>query len=85
MKAKIQAKIMGLERKAKFEGAGNVDVVGLTKLHLKSVSGKVDTRLNNAQLATMEAALFLKEVIADDLKIGSTITIIISDEDSGET
>ncbi len=84
MKAKIRAKIVGIERNAKFEGARNIDVVGLTKLTLISTSGRVDTTLNNAQLTTMSADLFLKEVIADGMKIGATITITVSDEENVE-
>lgn len=84
MKAKIRAKIMGIERNATFEGAPNTDVVGLTKLQLVSTSGKVETTLNNAQLVTLSADLFLKEMIANGMKIGATITITVSDEEENK-
>lgn len=84
MKAKIQAKIVGFERNATFESDSNINVVGLTKLSLISKNGKVDTRLNNAQTAAMRSDLFLKSIIASEMKIGAIITITISDEETEE-
>ncbi len=84
MKAKLRAKIIGIERNAKFEGAGNIDVVGLTKLQLVSTGGRVETALNNAQLTTLSADLFVKEVIANNMKIGAVITITVSDEEENK-
>ena len=81
MKAKLRAKIVGFERNAKFEGVGNIDVVGLTKLSLVSTAGKVDTDRSNAKLATFSGDIFVKDIIAHEMKIGATITISITDEE----
>lgn len=53
---------------------------GFVKLHL-DLKGKVDTRLVTAQDAELDALVMVKTIVADTMKIGSTITITVSDEE----
>lgn len=71
MKATLKAKITAVEK------AGG-DVV----LHLDTPSaGKVGVRAINAQDAFFNGKLKLKELVANEIKIGATITITVSDEE----
>ncbi len=73
MKAKLKAKILEISK----------DSNGNTILALQA-EGKVDTRLQNAQFTHFAGRLSLKEVIANEMKIGATITISITDEEVSE-
>ena len=53
---------------------------GLTTLLLEC-SGKVETKNINAQTSTMEVAVKLKSLVADELKLGTHLTIHLSDEE----
>jgi len=82
MKAKLRAQISDISKNVEVKD-GHTTVMSMTKLRLRA-KGKVeivDTTLNtNAQLAMFDGELALRGVIADQMKIGATITIIISDE-----
>lgn len=83
MKAKLTAKIKSISKKEEFK-SNSTNYPGMTKLELESTSGKVETTLNNAQFVGLNGSLFLREVIANQIKIGATITLIITDEGSDE-
>lgn len=81
MKAKLRAKLLEVEKNIIVEH-GKADHHGMTRIKFSS-GGKVETTLNtNAQLVFLNGDLFLKEVIADQIKLGANITIIISDEET---
>lgn len=80
MKAKLKAKILGVDKNATFRGS--TDVANMVKLRLESNNGKVDSASISAQFAALTGDLFLREVIANQVKIGATLTITISDEDT---
>jgi hypothetical protein len=44
-----------------------------------------DSKLVDAKKATMTARLTLKPVVADQFKLGTTITVLLSDEDEEVT
>lgn len=69
MKIKLQGKISEMRK----DSNGNV-TLSLT------TNGKVETHLLNAKDATMSSILIIKGVIADDIKLGSTLTVTVSDE-----
>jgi hypothetical protein len=73
MKAKLRAKITNV----------SMENHGLTVIAFKA-EGKVDTRLQNAQLTTMSGHFAIKDVIAGEMKIGSMITITLTDEEIDE-
>lgn len=72
MKAKYVGKIVSLE---KDEGDTHMVIEG---------KGKVDTRNIASQPTNVHATLTIKSAIADQMKIGATITFTISDEESDE-
>lgn len=84
MKVKLKATIMEVAKRTTFSGSGNVDVTNMVRLKIIANHGKVETTLNNAQLAALDGNLFLREVIANQVKIGATLTITISDEEADE-
>lgn len=84
MKAKLQAKVTSVAKGVKYDGAGNMNITNMTKLELVTTKGRVDTTLNSAQLVRLDGNLFLLEVIANQMKIGATLTITISDEETDE-
>lgn len=69
MKATFKGRVHQIDRKQ-----------DLTKLHL-DIKGKVDTRLVTAQEAELDALVMVKTIVADSMKIGSYITITVSDEE----
>lgn len=73
MRASFKGKISKILREEEG-GAGNVQI----QLDLK---GKVDTKAVNAKDASLALSLSLKPLIADEIKIGSTITVWLTDED----
>ena len=83
MKAKLQAKITEIVKDAKYESGK--DITGMVRLKLVTTQGRVDTTFISAQLARLNGDLFLKEAIANQMKIGSLITITISDEEEPDT
>ena len=72
MKAKLTGKIVSLERD------GDTTIVF-------EAAGKVDTRNIAAQPTELHATLSLKSMISDQMKIGSTITVTITDEEENES
>jgi hypothetical protein len=86
MKAQLKAKILGVERNAAttVPGSLNIHTGSLVKLKV-AAEGKIDTTLNNAQQIIMHGDLFVKEVIANQMKIGATIILLLSDEESNES
>lgn len=44
--------------------------------------GKADSKSVDARKASMTATLLLKTLVADELKLGSTITVLITDEET---
>ena len=83
MKAKLRAKVLEVVKDSQALTRGT-KYDGMTKLKIETINGKVDTTLNNAQFVVLNGDLFLKGVIADQMKIGATITINISDEEENE-
>lgn len=69
MKAKYTGKIKSVSKDG-----------GETTLLLECVD-KVDTRNLNAQTSSMEVAVKLKSLVADELKLGTNLTIHLSDEE----
>ena len=69
MKAKFTGKIFRISR-------GEAE----TKIEF-DVLGKVDTRLVSAQETSLDAVLMIKNIIADKMIVGTTFTIILSDEE----
>ena len=72
MKANLTGKIVSLEK-----SEGDTTIVF-------EADGKVDTRNIAAQPTSLHATLTIKSMIADQMKIGATITVTISDEDKDE-
>lgn len=72
MKAKLTGKIL------------SVDISqGEARLSIES-TGKVDTRNIAAQEVVFNGTVRMKALIANDMKIGASITITISDEEPNE-
>lgn len=74
MRATLKAKILGVEK------AGGDVVLTLDT----PVAGKVGTRVINAQDVYLSGRLKIKELIANEIKIGATLTITISDEEEND-
>lgn len=72
MKAKLKGKIAKVSR-----------LLTETRIEFSTV-GKVDTRLVTAQESALEGVLMIKNIIADQMTIGSTLTITVSDEEEKE-
>ena len=70
MKIKLRSKIDSAVR------GSNSTVISITGI------GKVETNNINAQEASLAGTLSLKSLIADKLSLGSTLTIIVTDEDT---
>ncbi len=83
MKAALQAKITEIIKDAELKN-GNTNIAGMVKLKLIATKGRVDTALNNAQFIGLIGELYLREAIANQIKIGATITINLSDEGPDE-
>lgn len=81
MKANIQAKVVEVVKDTE-PYLGSTIHTKMVKLRLVTTKGRVETSLNNAQTVILYGDLFLKEMVANQMKIGATITITISDEDS---
>ena len=75
MKAKLKAKILSVEK----AGANSGD----TRISLES-TGKVQTSNISAQDISLVGSLKLKSLIANEMRLGATITITISDEEENE-
>lgn len=72
MKAKLTGKIL------------SVDISqGEARLSIES-TGKVDTRNISAQEVTFNGSIRMKALVANEMKIGATITITVSDEEPNE-
>jgi hypothetical protein len=85
MKAKLQAKITDVSKGITYGNNGlGADISNMTKLIFQTTKGRVDTNLNNAQLIRLDGDLYLMGVIANQIKIGATLTITISDEEAAE-
>lgn len=74
MRATLKAKILSVEKQG-----GDV-ILSLDT----PTAGKVGIRAINAQDAFFSGKLKLKELVANEMKIGATITITISDEETTE-
>lgn len=72
MKATLKGKILKMDR-----------VNGNVELSIES-SGKVATTNIAAQEITLKGHILMKGLIADHLKMGSILTITVSDEESDE-
>lgn len=70
MKAKLRCKIASIQKDANY-----------IQLEISEIDGKVDTKMPPAQEIKMIGTLFLKPVIADHIKIGSTVSIDLAIED----
>ena len=75
MKSTLKGKIFSIEKDSHSHG------VVLLKVN---AIGKVDTKLLNAQEVSFNGTLILKQVIADEMKIGATLTITVSDDEPTE-
>ena len=73
MKVKLRTKIDSAVR------GSNSTVISITG------AGKAETSNINAQEASLTGTLSLKALIADKLSLGSTLTIIITDEEISES
>lgn len=71
MKASLKAKILGVEK-----NGGEVILTLDTP-----TAGKVGIRAVNAQDVYLSGKLKLRELVANEMKIGATITITITDEE----
>ena len=80
MKAKLKANIVNVSKNV-VASVGNTDATGMTEINLVATKGKVNTSLINAQTIMLSGKLFLKEAVANQIKIGATITITLSDEE----
>lgn len=74
MKAALKAKILSVEK-----SGGDVILTLDTP-----IAGKVGIRAINAQDAFFSGKLKLKELVANEMKIGATITITVTDEELDE-
>ena len=72
MKATLKAKILSVEKQG-----GDVILALDTP-----TAGKVGIRAINAQDVYFSGKLKLKELVANEMKIGATITITVSDEEA---
>ena len=70
MKAKLKAKITNFD---KTDGKTILSIQGF---------GKTETNNINAQETVLNGTLTLKSLIADQMRLGATITIIVSDEET---
>lgn len=70
MKAKLRCKIASIQKDTNY-----------IQLEISEMEGKVDTKMPPAQEIKIMGTLFLKPVIADQIKIGSTISIDLVIED----
>lgn len=70
MKARLRCKIASIQKDANY-----------VQLEISETEGKVDTKMPPAQEIKITGILFLKPVIADQIKIGSTISIDLIIED----
>jgi hypothetical protein len=82
MRAKLKAKILDITKNIECKD-GNTNHAGMTRMRVSS-RGKIETTLNNAQAVFLQGEIFLREVIADQMKVGATITITLSDEEPAE-
>jgi hypothetical protein len=83
MKAKLKAKVLEIIKNSSCIDDGGSGFNSMVKLKITS-RGKVETYLNNAQITILQGNIFLKEAIANSMKIGGNITITISDEEDSE-
>jgi hypothetical protein len=68
--------------KAKYTGKiKSVSKDGGDTTLLLECSGKVDTKNINAQVSTMEIAVKFRSLVADEIKLGTQLTIHLSDEE----
>ena len=74
MRIKMKSKIVNVSR-----------LPNEVKLDLEFVGQVQDTKLITAKDAAMNGFLRLKPAMADQLKLGSVITVILSDEDEEVT
>lgn len=75
MKAKLSGKIKNLEKDSE---------TGFTRLTISCPKGKTLNVGPAAQEAMLLATLSLKTLVADQLKVGATISFIVSDEEVEE-
>ena len=76
MKAVLKGKILSVDK----TGGTNL---GDTRISLES-AGKVQTTNISAQEISLSGILKLKSLISDNMKLGSVITITITDEENDE-
>lgn len=70
MKAKFKGKVVSTKRNNDF-----------VELSIEMPGVVVETKMPPAKEAKLQGSFFLKPVIADEIKIGSIITITVSDEE----
>jgi hypothetical protein len=80
MKAKVQLKILEITKESEFKNGSTV-LTNMIKLKVVATNGRVDTTGINAQVIGFIGEIFLKEAIANNMKIGATITVAMSDEE----
>lgn len=73
MKAYLSAKI------GKIERAGG----GMVILTFSAENGRVATANIDAQKTSLKGEMILRELAAQDIKIGSLLTITVTDEETG--
>jgi hypothetical protein len=84
MKAKLKARVLEVIKRSVFQN-GSESIDNMVKLKILTSKGKVDTTLNtNAQFIALDGNLYVREVVADQMKIGAILTITVSDEETGE-
>ena len=81
MKAKLKARIVEFSKET---DDGGIAINGPVKLKIVAPKGKVETSNIDAQFISLSGNMSLKAVIADKMKIGSVLTITISDEEPDE-
>lgn len=74
MKAKLKAKIDSAKK------SGGDVILSLST----PVAGKVDTKALNAKEIYFNGEVRLRQLVADDIKIGAVITITLTDEETDE-
>ncbi len=74
MKAKLKARIGSVQK----TGADVILTINTP------TAGKVDTKALNAKEIFLNGEVRLRQLVADDIKIGAVITITLTDEETDE-
>lgn len=73
MRAKVKTKINSIQRLS--DGSAIISIEAATP-------GKVETKAMNAKEIFFKGEISLRQLVADDIKIGAVITITLTDEES---